>query len=660
MGLGTYLAAPVVLPVRAARRGLRAGAWLGTTLLDATVGGAASVAGVGVGLATAPLRGGAVSAGDMAREFLGGAPSRRFWRGDDRVWMQVRGLDSPDGPRVATVVLEAVRGVPGVTGAELNYALSRVVVTTGDDPPPLDRLCETVCSAEDSVREPEHERPLDLPGDDVVLAGRIAALVTTTVGLGVAVAATALQLPRLPAAVAAAVISVDYQPRIRRLVEHRIGPEATDVVLSITGAAASTLTHTPASLAVSVLLRATLTAETWSARQAWHRTEPTLAQHAADGHPPEHPHRPRPRPVGPVERHADRSALAAPTAAAVAGAATGDVGVAGAAVIVAAPAATRTARESFAAAFGRGLVDRHGVLPLRPEALRRLDRVDAVVIDPQVLVAATPDAAVLDYLRRAGIRTVSVRHPGLGSRHAMVDELHPSAEFADDALHEAVQQWQGRGATVALIATHAPHALAAADVGIGVVAEQAPPWYADLLVDDPAIAWRILCAVPAARTASRRGVELSAGSSFLGAVLMVSSVPFQGTESVIGGAAAGLWIGHRLARRTLDDPLTDFEPGHPRADDARRLLRDRARRAERFALALPGVGRVPIPTPEQTAYLAVLAALVAVQILDWPVALAIAAGYVVATAGRRTAPADVRAITVGSEAHPSTWPPIPR
>lgn len=660
MGLGTYLAVPVVVPVRAARRGLRAGAWLGTTLLDATVGGAATVAGVGVGLATAPLRGGAVSAGDMAREFLGGTPSRRFWRGDDRVWMQVRGLDSPDGPRVATAVLEAVRAVPGVTGAELNYALSRVIVTTGDDPLSLDRLCEIVCRAEDSVREPEHERPLDLPGDDVVLAGRLAALATTAVGLGVAVAATALQLPRLPAAVAAAVISVDYQPRIRRLVEHRIGTEATDVVLAITGAATSTLTQTPAALAVSVLLRATLTAETWSARQAWQRTEPALALHAADAHPPEHPHRPRPRPVGPVERHADRSALAAPAAAAVAGAATGDVGVAGAAVIVAAPAATRTAREAFASAFGRGLVDRHAVLPLRPEALRRLDRVDTVVIDPQVLTVATPEAAIVDYVRRAGIRTVSVRHPGPGAPHAMVDEWHESFGFPDDALHEAVQQWQSRGATVAVIAGHAPHALAAADVGIGVLADQAPPWYADLLVDDPVIAWRILCAVPAARTASRRGVELSASSSFLGAVLMVSSMPFQGTESVIGGAAAGLWIGHRLARRTLDDPLTEFEPGHPRADDARRLLRDRARRAERFALALPGVGHVPIPTPEQTAYIAVLAALVAVQILDWPVALAIGAGYVVATAACRTDPGDARHVTAKSDAPPSTSSTIPR
>ncbi|MDT2007043.1 metal transporter [Rhodococcus opacus] len=635
MNLGAVLTGPVLLPARVARRGLQAGVWMGTTAVDTTVTGAAAVAGVGMNLATAPLRGGAVSARDMAREFLGGAPSRRYWRGNDRIWMEVRGLDTPDGPQIGTAVLAAVRAVPGVTAVQLNHALSRIVVTVGDEAPALTQLSNTVRSAENSVRAPEHERPLDLPGDDVVLAGRLAALALTGVGLGMSAAAAAVRLPRLPAAVASAVISADYQPRIRRLVEHRIGPESTDVVLATAEAAILTLTQNPVLLAVNVMIRATLTAETWSARQAWHRTEPTLAHHAGDDHPPEHPHRPRSLPAGPLERHANRSVVAAPAAAAVAGAATGEIGVAGTALIVAAPAAVRTARESFAATLSRGLTDRHRMLPLRPPALRRLDRLDTVVIDPQTLTPTAPDAAVLDYLRRAGIRTVTLRSPALGDGQAMFDELHEPTDTPDTALHDAVEQLQSRGATVAVIAAHAPHALAAADVGIGVVDDQAPPWYADLLVDHPSTAWRILCAVPAARTASRRGVELSTGGSLLGAGLLLTSIPFRGTEPLTGGAAAGLWIGHRLAHRTLDDPLAEHERGHPRADDARRTLRDRVQRAERFAVALPGVGHVPIPTPEQTAYLAALAILVALQIIDWPVALVLVAGYIVTTTGRR-------------------------
>jgi hypothetical protein len=53
----------------------------------------------------------------------------------------------------------------------------------------------------------------------------------------------------------------------------------------------------------------------------------------------------------------------------------------------------------------------------------------------------------------------------------------------------------------------------------------------------------------------------------------------------------------------------------------------RVREAESFAVNLPIVGRVPIPRPEQVAYYGALGALAALEIIDWPIALAIAAGH---------------------------------
>jgi hypothetical protein len=53
----------------------------------------------------------------------------------------------------------------------------------------------------------------------------------------------------------------------------------------------------------------------------------------------------------------------------------------------------------------------------------------------------------------------------------------------------------------------------------------------------------------------------------------------------------------------------------------------RVRKAESFAVNLPVVGRVPIPRPEQVAYYGALGALAALEIIDWPIALAIAAGH---------------------------------
>lgn len=57
---------------------------------------------------------------------------------------------------------------------------------------------------------------------------------------------------------------------------------------------------------------------------------------------------------------------------------------------------------------------------------------------------------------------------------------------------------------------------------------------------------------------------------------------------------------------------------------------DRVRDAEAFALNVPGVGRVPIPRPEKLAYYGTLATLAAIDVIDWPIALIIAAGHVLA------------------------------
>ncbi|QUR66168.1 hypothetical protein [Mycobacterium spongiae] len=71
-------------------------------------------------------------------------------------------------------------------------------------------------------------------------------------------------------------------------------------------------------------------------------------------------------------------------------------------------------------------------------------------------------------------------------------------------------------------------------------------------------------------------------------------------------------------------------------DKARRATSQREavakiREGETFVANLPVVGQVAIPRPEQIAYFGGLAALAAFELIDWPVALVIAAGHVLAT-----------------------------
>jgi hypothetical protein len=55
------------------------------------------------------------------------------------------------------------------------------------------------------------------------------------------------------------------------------------------------------------------------------------------------------------------------------------------------------------------------------------------------------------------------------------------------------------------------------------------------------------------------------------------------------------------------------------------------REGETFAVNLPVVGRVEIPRPEQLAYYGGLAALAALELIDWPVAVVIATGHILAS-----------------------------
>lgn len=58
---------------------------------------------------------------------------------------------------------------------------------------------------------------------------------------------------------------------------------------------------------------------------------------------------------------------------------------------------------------------------------------------------------------------------------------------------------------------------------------------------------------------------------------------------------------------------------------------EKIRAGETFVVNLPAIGQVQIPRPEQLAYFGGLAALAAFELIDWPVAVVIAAGHLLAS-----------------------------
>jgi cation-transporting P-type ATPase I len=580
----------------------------------------------GIGLVSAPLRIAAattrvaINTGEtiagMAVEALGGPPKRRASSNGERHWIEVRGLETDDGPAIGATVLAALRATPGVREASLNTSVARVVVSVDDDGPTSAELCEIVAEGERTSSTSDiRPKPASLPGDDAVLVARTAATAVAAAGLGLAVTGSVLRLGRFSDMLSVPPTLLDHIPAVRNQVEHRLGPDGADFLFALLNSTAAALTASPTSAAAEVATRAMLAAEAWNVRRGWDRYEPELARHPSDADP-----RGNDLSAGGAETYANRSGLAGLGAAAMLGLLSTNRRTAGLAAMVAAPKPVRTTREAFACALTRGLTDQHEALVLRPRALRRLDRVDTIVIDPRALyteeltvsrvhgvqnskrtraweaarvalkdgrlspgwhpLSTIPDAgdggealispvrdpfaaAFVAEARNAGRAVVSVSDDGLRSLAQGFDHLHPVDGSTDDAVADAVETLRADGATVALFTTPEMRAAHSADITIGILREEnPPPWGADVFVPDLIGAWRVLRTLPAARRVKNRGIELSASSSLIGALMLIPGVPGSGPASVNTGAIAGLWAGFSTGAKVFREKEPTPEPVH--------------------------------------------------------------------------------------------------
>ena len=581
-------------------------------------GSAAGRAGGAVLDAVPGVRTVARTAVDIAVEAIGGEPARRSSRHGRRRWIEVRGLSGPDADDIADEVLEAVRAAPGVIDAVINRSVARVVVTVDPRAAEPD-LAAVVEGAEQKARTHtgHRHRPLTLPGDDVLLLGRAFSAAAAATGLGLSIAGATMRLPGLPSIVSVAPTLLDQIPAVRHRLVRRIGNEGTDLLLSLLTVTGTVLTVSPTAAAAEAATRTLLAVEAWNVRQAWHRHEPGFATDCPRGRGPSHG-----TTVfadGPGEDYANRAGWVGLSAAVLIGALSRNPTVAGAAALVSAPKPSRASREAFGCALTRGLITHHDTVIVRPRALRALDRVDAIVIDPRALytdeltvtrvrgvgnsrrttawqaaeaelaagrigpgwhrLSSIPGAgntgealvspvrdpmatAVVAEARRTGARVVSVGDDGLRSLGQGFDTLYPATGSLDDTLVEIVSELRLDGSTVALLTTSQMAGQHEADITVGVSRGTSPSWGADLFVPDLPAAWRILRAVPAARTAATSGVRLSLSGSAIGALMLVPGVPGYGPDAVNTSVFAGLWTGFRAGGKVFRDPLPTPEPGH--------------------------------------------------------------------------------------------------
>ncbi|MFE9646660.1 HAD-IC family P-type ATPase [Streptomyces sp. NPDC006365] len=320
----------------------------------------------------------------------------RLWPTPGGVQIEVRRLGRPGTAAAAREVEATLRRVPGVSRAEVNGTLGCVYVGCGPETD-LERVTGLVATADaaqeakstDARRAGEARRARSqagFPGDPGAAVGAAVRLGAGLVAVGVASVGDRLRLQGLPPVVMSAFQLVESAPPLRDGLARRIGEKATERGFAMTNLLLTMLTFRPLGAAVATTMATARYVEVQARRRSWADWASRLAVHEGTYRHDALPgyERPAKLPPGPGDRYAN---VAAPVSLAAYGlTATGtlshDRGLA--LLIAGTPRGPRFGREAFASSVARAVSDR-GALALRPETLRRLDRIDTVVLDARVL-----------------------------------------------------------------------------------------------------------------------------------------------------------------------------------------------------------------------------------------------------------------------------------
>jgi cation-transporting P-type ATPase I len=322
---------------------------------------------------------------------------RRVWEDEQHTHAQieVRGIEDPAAAGLRQRLALALRRFDGVRWAEVNAITGRVAVAFDGGESTLDALIELIESLETSHRS-RHEttRPgwdtderAEHPADDEPVHRVVAIMAGDTLSLGWTLFGRLTRMPRLPAEYAGLVSVIDNHPLLRASSEKLLGRRAAALVLPLLGAVGAATAQGPLGTMVDLGLQGTVLGELRARRHAWTRREPEFYARHSDTpiEPPDLPPRPRPLPDGPIERWANQAGQAGLAAAGAAFATTRSPRRSTDLLLASTPKAARIGREGFAAHLGRTLAYR-GVVPLDASALRRLDRIDTIVVDAEVVL----------------------------------------------------------------------------------------------------------------------------------------------------------------------------------------------------------------------------------------------------------------------------------
>lgn len=318
--------------------------------------------------------------------------ARRSWMNGARAHVEFRRIEGEELDLFSQRVRQATTELQGVRWVQVNAHAARVIFEFDAGSCTLADLVKLVEEAEHATRvatAPFVDKSLEHPGDWEPAVRQLVELSADAVATLWGLALRVSPVPAVPfSGNAAAILSlVMSTERLRSGLEERLGTHRAELILSLSHSLTVALAQRPMTAFVDVVHKTSLLRETQARRQVWTRVEPELcgAEPAVLVGGDAVEARPCELPRGPIEEYADRAWFVAAAGFMVSFATTRSVQRAVSAIYGSLPRPARLGRDVFCAELGR-MLSLRDALVFDPQALRRLDRIDCLVIDGDLAV----------------------------------------------------------------------------------------------------------------------------------------------------------------------------------------------------------------------------------------------------------------------------------
>ena len=399
-------------------------------------------------------------------------PGRRSASSSTHAHLEVRGVHLPGAEQAAEALERRLTELPGVDSAEVNAVLGRVAIARDPEAVGREALARVVVEVEREFGLDRTSPASELhPGNAEPVVREVGALALSAAGIGFSAVTALVPLRGFPSGVSTVISLTESVPFLRSTVDKWLGRSLSDAVLETGSAVSHSLARSPLELFTGGCQRFCTSREAIARQQAWQRWEREVAGTPGAHRAPalEVAERPAPLPDGRLEKVKNASGAVAVASSAATFALLRSPQRALATLTAGVPKAGGAGRESFAAQLSTSLANRE-TLVFDPEVLRRLDRVDSVVLDAESLLTGYHQVEDVVPLREHV-------DPGplFGPAAALVDPADPGArrqrgewsvapvadfpEMADEILGAAAREESASTTILVLCRGGAPVAL---------------------------------------------------------------------------------------------------------------------------------------------------------------------------------------------------------